>query len=105
MGWGDAEFVAVHFGVGRLQAGEGAGGWLQAQPSLLIFLRCRCMKPPKGSPGTRTLLEQMCTAFVKRRVGGAWCYYRRHMINRLITQQHQYKRQNNEGYHWASILI
>ena len=32
--WGgrgeDAGFVAVHFGVGRLQAGEGAGGWLQA---------------------------------------------------------------------------
>ena len=27
---GDAGFVAVHFGVGRLQAGEGAGGWLQA---------------------------------------------------------------------------
>lgn len=29
-GGGDAGFVAVHFGVGRLQAGEGAGGWLQA---------------------------------------------------------------------------
>uniref|UniRef100_A0A0E9TXW7 Uncharacterized protein n=1 Tax=Anguilla anguilla TaxID=7936 RepID=A0A0E9TXW7_ANGAN len=27
------------------------------------------------------------------------------MINRLITQEHQYKRQNNEGYHRTSILI
>ena len=27
---GDAGFVVFNFGVGRLQAGDGAGGWLQA---------------------------------------------------------------------------
>lgn len=29
-GGGRGRLVVVHFGVGRLRAGEGAGGWLQA---------------------------------------------------------------------------
>lgn len=61
--------------------------------------------------GPAVLLEQMTRgpgAFVEKargRRGARLSYYVRHMINRAITQQHQYKRQNNEGYHRTSILI
>lgn len=60
--------------------------------------------------GLAVLLEQMTRgpgAFIKRsrQTGARLSYYVRHMINRAITLQHQYKRQNNEGYHRTSILI
>ena len=72
-------------------------------PLLYLYL-----SPPQG---LTVLLEQMTRgsgAFVEkgaRQTGARLSYYVRHMINRAITQQHQYKRQNNEGYHRTSILI
>lgn len=85
--------------------GGAQGAGCRLQPSLLIFLRCRCPEAPEGSPGDADPIRTNVLSFCKEARWRRLSYYRRHMINRLITQQHQYKRQNNEGYHWASILI
>lgn len=105
-GWGEMEdgwrFTLGWGGCGQ-RRGRGAG--CRLQPSLLIFLRCRCPEAPEGSPGDPDPIRTNVHGFCKESRWRRLSYYRRHMINRLITQQHQYKRQNNEGYHWASILI
>lgn len=88
--------ILLFFGGARDGGGRGA---FSLQPSLLIFLWCRCPEAPKGSPRSPNPIRTNVFCFCKEERLLRLSYYRRHMINRLITQQHQYKRQNNEGYH------
>lgn len=91
-------FCLIFFFFGGARGGGGRAAF-QLQPSLLIFLWCRCPEAPKGSPRSPNPIRTNVFCFCKEERLLRLSYYRRHMINRLITQQHQYKRQNNEGYH------